>query len=562
MPEQTPARTSHAFNTPDNLARRVARRFAATSLSLAALLVCADALRAQQGQTTPPQQPSSSSSTDAKVRARRASASKTPGAKNAQTKTDAAEGAAVPGEKAQTDAARSAASPAKEAKESQEVKEDAPQASKASVKDGASLVSADASALKETTAVADVEDLKAQLKAAKSNTERARLHRALVGRLVTSESKAQAVEELRALIEDERFDPAGLYNVGNALARLDESRAAAEAYRKAITQRRGHYSRAQNNLGVVLLRLGLWDEAQEALAAALRQESGLYAEAHYNMGRLHALRGEAGLAINSWSHALMQQPDHADAAVALARALAEDGDPARGLAILDAFDQRAARNGRQSPREIAIARGEIIAVSNLSTEAKAGGRLSSSSAGEAARGSANSLHALVVDRQTYDLLQRARAAREAGRNEDAVGLYRRVIQNRGGYFPPANLELGYALSGLKRHEEAVESFLPVAAKEGARYPIAFYHLGRLYETLGQLPRAGEAFTRAASFYGQQNPQFYVDISRVREKEGNMGEALAAMESYVRVSERLSGSAPDWAQQRVEKLREKNGAAQK
>jgi tetratricopeptide (TPR) repeat protein len=556
MPAQTPAQTLHAINTLATRTRRRARRFASASLSLAALLACADAARAQQPQT----QPTGAKVTGAKVRARRTSASKSPGAKSAETKsaeTKSAEtksDAAVQSAPARSETAQPVSSGSEaSAKESKTVKENAPQPS---------LVIMDASALEATAAVGDVEDLKAQLKAAKSNAERARLHRALVGRLVESESKGQAVDELRVLAGDERFDPAGLYNVGNALARLGESRAAADVYRKAIAQRRGHYSRAQNNLGVVLLRLGLWDEAQEALTAALRQESGVYAEAHYNMGRLHALRGEAGLAIDSWTRALYQQPEHTDAAVALARALAEDGDPARGLAILDAFDQRAARNGRQSPREIAVARGEIIAVSNLSAEAKSGGRAPSSSHAEAARGSANALRALVVDQQTYDLLQRARAAREAGRHEDSVGLYRRVIQNRGGYFPPANLELGYALSGLKRHEEAVASFLPVAAKEGARYPIAFYHLGRLYESLGQLSRAVEAFGRAAAFYGQQNPQFFVDLSRVHEKEGNMGEAVAAMESYVRVSERLSGSAPDWAQERLEKLRQKNGAAQK
>ncbi|HEX8853805.1 MAG TPA: tetratricopeptide repeat protein [Pyrinomonadaceae bacterium] len=553
MPEQTRRRTSHANATLHG----VARRFASTTLlTLAALIACADAAHAQQQRASQP-------SSDTKVRARRTSVSKTGGAKSAETKSDAAKSTTPQSRPAAPEAAESDAS-AKD-REVRAVKEGAPAASKREASGAAdeSAISPDASA-KESETGRDAEDLKSQLRAAKTNAERARLHRALVSRLVESESKGQAVDELRALIADERFDPAGLYNVGNALARLGESRGAAEAYRKAIAQRRGHYSRAQNNLGVVLLRLGLWDEAQEALAAALRQESGVYAEAHYNMGRLHALRGEAGLAIDSWARALQQQPDHADAAIALARALAEDGDPARGLAILDAFDRRATRGGGTSPREIAVARGEIIAVSNLSAEAQTGGRTASPSGGaEAARGSSSmSLRTLAVDQQTYDLLRRARAAREAGDSEEAVSLYRRVIQNRGGYFPPANLELGYALSGLKRHAEAVASLLPVASKEGARYPIAFYHLGRLYEQLGQLSHAVEAFSRAAAFYGQQNPQFFIDLSRVREKEGNMSEALAAMESYVRLSERLSGSAPDWAQARVEKLRQQNAAPNK
>jgi tetratricopeptide (TPR) repeat protein len=412
----------------------------------------------------------------------------------------------------------------------------------------------------------EVEDLKAQLRNAKTSAERTRLRSALIARLVESDREAYAVEELRAMLAEEGFDPAGFYNIGNALARLGESSAAADAYRKAISQRHGNYSRAQNNLGVVLIRLGRWDEAQQALAAALRLESNNYPEASYNLGRMYALRGEAGLAINAWTRALAQQSDHAEAAVALARAFAEDGDPARGLAVLDAFDKRMTRRGADSPRAIAVARGEIVAASHVAAETKGGGKTISSvktegarahdAVGSATRGvraSPTTLRALAVDQQSYDLLQRARAAREAGRHEESVALYRRVIQNRGGYFPPANLELGYALASLQRNEEAVASLLPVTTREGTRYPIAFYHLGRLYEHLGQLPRAVEAFSRAASIYGQENPQFFIDLSRVREKEGNRQAAFDAMDSYVRAMER-TGGAPEWARERLAKLR--------
>ncbi len=413
----------------------------------------------------------------------------------------------------------------------------------------------------ETGARITIEDLRAQFKAAKTGAERARLQRELISHLVGSDHKA-AVDELRAMLGDERFDPAGYYNIGNALARLGESRAAADAYRKAIGQRRGNYARAQNNLGVVLMRLGRWDEAQEALSAALRLESNNYPEANYNLGRLYALRGEAGLAINAWSRTLIEQPDHTDAAIALARALVEDGDPARGLAVLDAFDKRMARRGTDTPRAIALARGEIVATSNVVADTKGGDRRLASSGkntgGEtrrtSARSAASTLRPLTVDQQTYDLLQRARTAREAGRNVEAVNFYRRVISNRGGYFPPANLELGYALAGLQRDEEAVASLLPVTTKDGGRYPIAFYHLGRLYERLDQMPRAVEAFSRAVSLYGQDNPQFFIDLSRVQEKEGNMQAALDAMESYIRASER-TGDAPRWAQEKLAKLRQ-------
>jgi tetratricopeptide (TPR) repeat protein len=164
-----------------------------------------------------------------------------------------------------------------------------------------------------------------------------------------------------------------------------------------------------------------------------------------------------------------------------------------------------------------------------------------------------SLRPLVVRSQTYDFLRRARAAREAERLGEAVALYREAVESNGGYFAPANLELGYSLAGLRRGEEAISSLLLVIERSGTRYPVAFYHLGRLYEHAGQLAPAGESFARAAELMGEEAPQVYTDLSRVREKEGKAAEALAAMESYVRAMSRL-GDVPDWAQARLAKLK--------
>jgi tetratricopeptide (TPR) repeat protein len=446
--------------------------------------------------------------------------------------------------------------------------------------DGVSEAAADEDA-KPVEAGTDVDALAARLASEHNPSERARLQRSLVERLAASGRSPQSVEILRGMLAEERFDPPFFYNMGNALARLGESDAAVEAYRKAITQRQGNYARAQHNLGVVLMRLGRWEDAEDALKAALRLENFRYAEASYSLGRLHALRGEAGLAIAEWGRTLKLKPDHADAAVALARALAEDGDPERALAVLDAFNERMGRRGASAPREVAVARGEIVATANVSTEerhtkssfeergAKSPGgderttiaasitraprESDSAIVREARKPIAARLRPLAVDKQTYDLLRRARTARQQSRDEEAVTLYRRAIESNGGYFPPANLELGYTLSGLRRNEEAVESLLLVIKHEGARYPVAFYHLGRFYEHMGRLAEAGDAFARSAALMGDQSPQFFIDLSRVREREGKYAEALTAAEEYVRATERL-GSTPDWARARVSKLR--------
>ena len=390
--------------------------------------------------------------------------------------------------------------------------------------------------------------LRGQIEDAKDERERARLRRMLVDYLVSLDQKHEAVTELRSMMREERFDPVGFYNIGNALVRLDDANTAVDAYRKAISQRHGNYARALNNLGVVLLRQGRWDEAQEALASALRQENYHYAEASYNLGRLYAARGEADLAIAEWRRTLLLQPDHSDAALALARAYAEDGSPQRGLQVLDQFTARtgpgnaftAAR--QQITREAATIeadRTNIKVFKATSTEAKG----------------ASALRPLSVDTQTYELLQRARAAREGGRFEEAIGFYRRVLEGHKGFFPPANLEMSYALINLKRTDEAIATLSALTAKEGAHYPVAYYHLARLYESQGRLSLAEQNYNQAQAAYGDTNPQLLLDLSRIREQSGNIAGALAALESYLRVSEQ-QGRAPDWATAQLARLRQK------
>lgn len=438
----------------------------------------------------------------------------------------------------------------------------------------------------------EVEELRAQLASATNAPERARLQRALADKLAESGRRAEAVELLRSMLAEDRFDPPFFYNAGNALARLGESETAIEAYRKAVAQRHGNYSRAQHNLGVVLMRLGRWEEAEEALTSALKQENYTYAEASYSLGRLHALRGEAGLAIAEWRRTLSIEPTHAGAAVALSRALAEDGDPQAALAVLDDFGARLSRRGAGVPREVTVARGEIVAAANVEGDAgrgvvsaeekeskgdaskglkasgaesegisaaRSGGGRESSPARESRQPSAGRLRPLVIGHETYDFLRRAREAREGSRGEEAVTLYRRAIESNGGYFAPANLELGFTLAALQRTQEAVASLLAVTGREPARYPIAFYHLGRYYEHLGELEQADAAFARAAELLGGESPQFFADLSRVREREGKYVDALAAAEQYVSAMER-AGAAPAWARERVALLHKKLASA--
>ena len=306
-----------------------------------------------------------------------------------------------------------------------------------------------------------------------------------------------------ALAQD-NFDPIGFYNRGNEYARAGNTEAAIAAYRKAIEQRKGHYSRALNNLGVVLLRVGRWDEAQEALQSALQLENFRYAEASYNLGRVYAARGQHDLASREWRRALAINPQH-DAAK---QALANVGNEARIVV---------------TPAPLKSAR-------------------------PAAPSAAKTLE---LDQASFDFLQQARSAAERGKMNEAVENFRRVLSRQDGYFAPANLELSYALVRLNRCDEALANLLEVSKRDGARFPISYFHLARLYERKGELKLAEAAFAQAAP----TNSQFLLDLSRVREKLGDYKGSLEAMERYLKLM-RDQGQKPVWSDAHLAELRMK------
>src|SRR6185369_2226519 len=185
------------------------------------------------------------------------------------------------------------------------------------------------------------------------------------------------------------------------------------------------YSRAYNNLGVVLLRAGRWDEAYDALLSALKIESFRYAEASYNLGRVYAARGQEDLAAREWRRALAVDPKHDAAALALSRVGAEE--------TIVVASQPKASITRPQPTAVVAKKSPAPATSYGPPAPKA----------------------LTLDQSSFDYLQRARSASERGKMAEAVENFQRVLSHQGGYFPPANLELSYALLNLKRYDEAL-----------------------------------------------------------------------------------------------------------
>jgi len=366
-----------------------------------------------------------------------------------------------------------------------------------------------------------VASLRDQIKAATTAAERNQLQLTLADLLAATGHKTEALAELQLIARSDSFDPIGFYNLGNSFARLGESEAAMAAYRTAIEQRKGRYSRAYNNLGVVLLRAGRWDEAYDAFVSALKLESFRYAEASYNLGRLYAARGQNDLAAREWRRALAVDPEHDAAAQALA-------------------------NVRTEERIVVSSRPAKTA--SPATDVKVVTKSPALAAASAAK-------SLELDQASFDFLQRARSASERGKMLEAVENFRRVLNRQGGYFPPANLELSFALLSLKRNDEALANLIQVAQRDGARYPISYFHLARLYEMKGELKLAEAAFSQAATTYQPSNAQFLLDLSRVREKLGDYKGALEAMEKFMTLVQ-SQNQKPAWADDRLAELRSK------
>jgi tetratricopeptide (TPR) repeat protein len=377
-----------------------------------------------------------------------------------------------------------------------------------------------------TTSPSPSLSLREQIDAATDVQTRVGLQRKLVDELMVSGNKAEAIKELNLIVAADLFDPQGLYNAGNSLARLGASDEAIDAYRKAIEQRKGAYSRALNNLGVVLLRQGRWDESYEALSAALKLENFHYAEASYNLGRVFAARGQNDLAIREWRRALKIDPAHSNAKLAIAN-IGNEGT------IVEAQPAVSTPGARPATKVVASDKPATLQPSRGTAAPKM----------------------LSIDPVSYNFLQQARSASERGKPLEAVDNYQRIIKREGGYFAPANLELSYVLVTLKRIDDALANLLQVANRDGARYPISYYHAARLYEMKGELKLAEGAFAQTVAAYGNKNGQFLLDLSRIREKQGDFKGALAAMEQYVVAMNNL-GRAPEWSDERLATLRQK------
>jgi tetratricopeptide (TPR) repeat protein len=246
----------------------------------------------------------------------------------------------------------------------------------------------------------------------------------------------------------------------------------------------------------------------------LKIESFRYAEASYNLGRVYAARGQHDLAAREWRRALQIDPKHDAAAQALAR-----GNTDETIVVV-----------REAPKAAPVPKPKSASVVRVP-------------------------RALALDQASFDYMQKARNASERGKMLEAVENFQQVLSRQGGYFPPANLELSYALLSLKRYDEALGNLIEVTRRDGTRYPISYFHLARTYELKGDLKNAEAAFAQAIGAYVPTNNQFLLDLARVREKQGDFKGSLDALERYIATMQER-GQKPAWSDQRLAELRSK------
>jgi tetratricopeptide (TPR) repeat protein len=125
------------------------------------------------------------------------------------------------------------------------------------------------------------------------------------------------------------------YNLGNALTQLGRTADAVEAYRRAAKLRPG-FAPAHNNLGNALQTLERWNDAADAYrrAATLAPEVPDLAR---NLGIVLEKLGDIAGAEAAHRRAIALKPDWSRAYSSLANLLADHAEPARLIALCDAW---------------------------------------------------------------------------------------------------------------------------------------------------------------------------------------------------------------------------------
>lgn len=328
-----------------------------------------------------------------------------------------------------------------------------------------------------------------------------------------AEAERRAAEEAARAAAELRQRAIAAFDAGVSAQRAGDAKAAIDSYREALRLEAG-LAGAWTNLAIALTAAGDADEATDAAKRALelpatadpvRRSHALHALGH---ARLAA--GDRPAALAAFREAVAADARQADAALALAGMLREDGDPAGSLAALAAAREAGAASARIE---------EAIAV----LEWNAGRRDAAEKAARAAlaldpgRGHAKAVLgvALLAQQKWGDAAQQLDEASRLVTDDADI--------------PAA---LGYAFERLGRREDALAAFDRAIALE-ATHPTAHAHRGRSLEGVGDEARASEAYrTALANGTPQAQAGAKTRLAAAACKEGRFADAKALAEQAV------------------------------
>jgi protein O-mannosyl-transferase len=317
---------------------------------------------------------------------------------------------------------------------------------------------------------------------------------------VRGDSEGGLVHLERAVKIRPQYPPA-LNNYALALHQLGRSQESLKYFDMAI-KAKPYYAEAHFNYGLALEKLNRSDEAMEHFGAARQYKPG-YPEVLYSMGVSFQKRGQIEKAAQHFDWALRGKPELNPAYLHLGIALLAVSDKQGGSPQLLKAAERALTEGlRRMPNRAEVA------------------------------------------------LNLGRAMDKQGRTREALALYQRAAQLRGGQYDEAHNNLGAVYGKLKDYPKAIQHFQR-ALQINPRHAVAWSNLGRVLLMANKPAEAAECFRRSLTINGA-NVAAHLSLANILIQANKLDDA----EKHAQAVLKLIPGQPDALAllQRIRKLR--------
>jgi len=317
---------------------------------------------------------------------------------------------------------------------------------------------------------------------------------------VRGDSKGGLPHLKRAVDLNPEYTPA-LNNYALALHQLGRSEESLPYFKQAL-KTKPYYAEAHFNYGLALEHLNRSEEAMEHFGAALQYKPG-YPEVLYSVGAALQKKGKVERAAQFFDWALRGKPDLNPAYLHL------------GIALLAVVDKQGADRRLLLAAERALTEG-FRRMPNRPDVA----------------------------------LNLGRAKDKLGKTREAIALYQRAAQLRGGQYDEAHNNLGAIYGRMKNYPKSIEHFQR-CLQINPRHRVAWSNFGRVLLIVGKPDQAAECFRRALML-NAGNVSAHLSLANILIQAGQLDEA----EKHVRAVLKLVPGHPLARQllERIQKLR--------